>query len=138
MLSFQTLTVLLHRPQNKPILRINVTLQNKVLTLDNLGKDVCLFLDCFKETAANSVIRVISDQTWATSVRNRIDNEPELIVLEKILQNDVESSYVNIQKYLHTLNPLKDFWTLQPDNVLDYYKEECTDVDSFLKDLTKL
>ena len=54
------------------------------------------------------------------------------------MQIEVEKCYVNVQKYLHTLNPLKDFWTLQPDNVLDYYREECTDVDSFLKDLTKL
>ena len=50
----------------------------------------------------------------------------------------MEKSYVNVQKYLTTLNPLRDFWTLEPDNVLDFYKEECTDVDSFLKDLTKL
>ena len=60
------------------------------------------------------------------------------MVLEKILQNEVERSYVNVHKYLLTLNPLRDFWTLKPDKVLEFYKEKCTDVDSFLKDLTKL
>ena len=86
----------------------------------------------------NSDTRLIADKEWSDVIATRIENEPQLIVLEKILQIEVEKCYVNVQKYLHTLNPLKDFWTLAPDNVLDYYREECTDVDSFLKDLTKL
>jgi hypothetical protein len=137
-ISLKVLATLLHTPQNKPIIKIYVTLTNKVLTVDSLGKDVCLFLDSYKLTALNALIRAIPDKAWAAKVGQSIEDEPELVVVEKILQNEVEISYINVQKYLHTLNPIKDFWTLQPDNVLEYYKEECTDVDSFLKDLTKL
>ena len=115
-----------------------VTLKERVLTVDDIGKDVCLFLDSYKDTAAKTVTTTIADKEWSDVIASKIENEPQLIVLEKILQIEVEKCYVNVQKYLHTLNPLKDFWTLAPDNVLDYYREECTDVDSFLKDLTKL
>ena len=88
--------------------------------------------------SGNAVTKVIHEKTWASVVAKRIDNESELVVLENILQNEVEKSFLNVQKYLLTLNPLKDFWTLQPDNVLEFYKEECNDVHSFLKDLTKI
>ena len=79
-----------------------------------------------KETAATTVTRTIVDKEWSSVIGHRIENEPQLIVLEKILQIEVEKCYVNVQKYLHTMNPLKDFWTLSPDNVLDYYRYEAS------------
>ena len=137
--SLKILATLLHQPQTKPVIKIYVTLTHtKIVTVDNLGKDVCYFLDSFKQVAGNAVTRVIHEKKWAAVVTNRVNNESELVVLEKILQNEVEKSYVNVHKYLLTLNPLRDFWTLKPDNVLEFYKEQCTDVESFLKDLTKL
>ena len=42
--------------------QIYVTLTNRVLTIDNVGKDVCLFLDSYKETAANTITRTITDR----------------------------------------------------------------------------
>ena len=83
---------------------------------------LCINFAFSKETAATTVTRTIVDKEWSSVIGHRIENEPQLIVLEKILQIEVEKCYVNVQKYLHTMNPLKDFWTLSPDNVLDYYR----------------
>ena len=55
--SLKFLATLLHQPQNKPIIKLNVTLQGKILTIDDLGKDVCLFLDSFKETTGHMITR---------------------------------------------------------------------------------
>ena len=105
--SLKFLATLLHQPQNKPIIKLNVTLSGKVLTIDDLGKDVCLFLDSFKETTGHMLTRCIADRGWSSVVNSRINNEPELVVLERILQIEVEKSYVNVQKYLTSLAPLR-------------------------------
>ena len=46
--SLKQLATLLYQPQNKPMIKVYVTLKNRLLTIDDVGKDVCLFLDSFK------------------------------------------------------------------------------------------
>jgi nitrogenase subunit NifH len=39
-----------------------------------------------------------------------IDEDTEVGVVNDVIQREVEDAYANIQKYLATLNPLRDFW----------------------------
>jgi len=39
-----------------------------------------------------------------------IDEDTEVGVVNDVIQREVEDAYSNIQKYLATLNPLRDFW----------------------------
>ena len=46
--SMKSLASTLKSAKAKPIIRTNVILTNKVLTISIMGKDMCLFLDSFK------------------------------------------------------------------------------------------
>ena len=46
--SMKSLATTLKAARNKPIIKTNVVLQTKVLSISILGKDMCLFLDSFK------------------------------------------------------------------------------------------
>ena len=48
-------------------------------------------------------------------------------VCSTIIQEEVEVTYRHIQKYLATLNPFKDLWSLQPKRVLELYKNKARD-----------
>jgi len=74
-----------------------------------------------------------------SEVINRcIEENTEIRVVNEVIQIEIEETFSNIQKYLSTLNPMKDFWTLMPEGVLAYYQKECVQVESFVKDLAKL
>jgi hypothetical protein len=39
-----------------------------------------------------------------------IEEDIEVSVVNDVVQREVDDAYNNIQKYLSTLNPLRDFW----------------------------
>jgi hypothetical protein len=43
-------------------------------------------------------------------IASRIEENTEVRVVNEVIQHEVEDAYSNIQKYLATLNPLRDFW----------------------------
>ena len=51
-------------------------------------------------------------------------------VCSKIIQEEVEATYRNIQKYLGTLIGYRDLWSLNPKRVLQMYKNKARDTVS--------
>ena len=47
-------------------------------------------------------------------IASRIEENTEVRVVNEVIQHEVEDAYANIQKYLGTLNPLRDFWYFYP------------------------
>ena len=57
--SMKSLATILKTAKNKPIIKTNVILQQKVLSVSILGKDMCLFLDSFKRFVVNLLVNYI-------------------------------------------------------------------------------
>jgi len=53
---------------------------------------------------------ILLDDIRSEVIARCIEEDTEVNVVNDVIQREVEDAYTNIQKYLATLNPLRDFW----------------------------